>query len=87
MEDKCSNCKEQQACIPFYVHENAMMHYNQANRRMLIVIVSVLIFIAIVITIFVNGNTIREKQLIDMVNQRIAEVENGVHEFTNPQSD
>ena len=87
MEDKCNNCKEQQACIPFYVHENAMMHYNQANRRMLIVIVSVLIFIAIVITIFVNGNTIREKQLIDMVNQRIAEVENGVHEFTNPQSD
>ena len=84
MDDKCKVCDNQQACVPFFVHENTMMHYNRANKRMLIALVSVLVFVTIMIGIFVYGNTVREKQLIDMINQRITEVANGVHEQPDP---
>ena len=87
MEKKCQdcqNCNEQEKCIPFFDHQNTMMHYNRANKRMLIALVSVLVFVTIMIGIFVYGNTVREKQLIDMVNQRITEVENGVQQQPDP---
>ena len=83
MENKCQGCDDK-ACVPFFLHENAMMHYNRANRRMLVALISVLVFISIMIGIFVHGNTVREKQLIDMIDQRITEVEHGVHELSNP---
>lgn len=77
MEEKCRNCEDKQAsCVPFFLHENAMMHYNRANKRMLIALITICITLSIVIGIFVYGNTVREKQLIDLVNQRITEVEN-----------
>ena len=40
MDDKCRNCEEKQACIPFFAHENTLMHYNHANKRMLIALIS-----------------------------------------------
>ena len=80
----CKNDGEQQACVPFFVHENTMMHYNRANKRMLIALISVLVFVTVMIGIFVYGNTVREKQLIDMINQRITEVTDGVHQQSNP---
>lgn len=80
----CKNCEEKQACVPFFVHENTMMHYNRANKRMLIALISVLVFVTIMIGIFVHGNTVREKQLIDMVSQKITEVTDGVHQQSNP---
>lgn len=78
----CKNCDgKEQACVPFFLHENAMMHYNRANKRMLIALISVLVFVTLMIGIFVYGNTVREKQLIEMNIQRIVtEVQNGVHE-------
>ena len=78
----CSNCEERnhQACVPFFVHENAIMHYSRVNRRMLILFCVWCVTIAVIIGIFVHGNTVREKQLIDLINQRITEGENGVHE-------
>lgn len=76
MDEKCGNCKENQACVPFYLHENAMMHYNKANHRMLVALVSVLAFVTIMIGIFVYGNTVREKNLIDLIEQKIMEVDN-----------
>lgn len=87
MDEKChdcNNCEQKQACVPFFLHENAMMHYNRANKRMLIALVTICVTLSIVIGIFVYGNTVREKQLIDMLNQRITEVEDGVHEQPNP---
>ena len=88
MDEKCKSCSEQQACIPFFVHENSMMHYNRVNRRVLITF-SVLflvmcITVSFIIGVLVNNNTIREKQIIDMMTQRITEVENGVYQFSNP---
>jgi len=84
MDEKCSNCKEQQACVPFFLHENAMMHYNKANHRMLIALIAVLAFVSIMIGIFVYGNTVREKQLIELIDERITEVADGVHEQPDP---
>ena len=75
MKEECRNCDEKIACVPFFAHENVLMHYNRANKRMLIALITICITLAMVIGIFVYGNTVREKQLIDMVNQRIAEVQ------------
>ena len=37
MEGKCKNCVDQgEKCVPFFDVQNTMMHYNWANRRMLI---------------------------------------------------
>jgi hypothetical protein len=60
------------------------MHYNRANKRMLIALIVICATLSLVIGIFVYGNTVREKQLIDMINQRITEVENGVHQQPDP---
>ena len=80
----CRNCEDNKACVPFFVHENTMMHYNRANKRMLIALVSVLVFVTVMIGIFVYGNTVREKQLIDMINQRITEVADGLYQQPDP---
>ena len=84
----CRNCEEKQACVPFFVHENAMMHYNRVNRRILITVSALFLLmcltVSFVIGILVSNNTIREKQIIDMMNQRITEVENGVHQQSDP---
>lgn len=84
MEDKCNNCENARACVPFFLHENAMMHYNRANKRMLIALITVCVAGLIGIGIFVHGNTVREKQLIELVEKRITEVEDGVHEQPYP---
>ena len=37
MEDKCKNCEgKEQACVPFFLHENMVMHFSRVNKRMLI---------------------------------------------------
>ena len=84
MDEKCKNCENTQACVPFFLHENAMMHYNRANKRMLIALITICVTLSIVIAIFVHGNTIREKQLIDLVDRRITEVTDGVHQQPDP---
>lgn len=81
MKEECKNCNEQQACIPFFAHENVLMHYNHANRRMLIALVTVCITFVLTIVIFVTGYTAREKnwlETIDRLNQ--PEVTDGVQQ-------
>lgn len=79
----CKNCDERQACVPFFLHENAMMHYNHANKRMLVALVTVCITFILTIVIFVVGYTVREKNwlktLKDM-NPQMMEVHNGVQQ-------
>ena len=88
MEEKCKGCEDRQACVPFFVHENSMMHYNRVNRRILITVSALLLLmcltVSFVIGVLVSNNTIREKQIIEMMSQRITEVENGVHEQPDP---
>lgn len=64
MEEKRNNCDER-ACIPFFAHENTMMHYNHANRRMLIALVTVCVTFIITIIVFVTGYTQREKNWLN----------------------
>lgn len=84
MDENCKNCEGKTACVPFFAHENVLMHYNRANKRMLIALITICVTLSVVIAIFVHGNTVREKQLIEMVNQRITEVSDGLHEQPDP---
>ena len=72
------------ASVPFFVHENSMMHYNAANRRMLIALVVVCITFILTIIIFVVGYTVREKNwlntLTTLKNPQTTEVSNGVQQ-------
>lgn len=34
MTENCKNCEQKQACVPFFIHENAMMHKDADNERM-----------------------------------------------------
>lgn len=86
---ECGNCKEKEAaCVPFFLHENAMMHYNRANKRMLIaLIVSILVVMVGMFSLgcmFLNAYNEREKGWQEIVQQRITEVENGVHQQPDP---
>lgn len=80
----CSNCESKQACVPFFIHENSMMHYNNTNRRMLIALISVCITFILTIVIFVCGYTVREKNWLDTLTRMgvtTAEVQDGgLHE-------
>ena len=79
---ECKNCEEKQACVPYFAHENVLMHYNRANRRMLIALICVCITFILTIIIFVGGYTQREKNWLDTL-QRIG-VTDGVHEQSDP---
>jgi hypothetical protein len=84
MDENCKNCESGNACVPFFLHENAMMHYSKANKRMLIAFIVVCITVAVIIGIFVYGNTIREKQLIDLIDKRIVEVADATSQTPPP---
>ena len=50
----CRNCEEKAACVPFFAHENVLMHYNRANRRMLIALAVVCVTFIVTIIVFVT---------------------------------
>lgn len=83
MEDQRTQEKAP-ACIPFFAHENALMHYNHTNKRMLIALITVCVTFILTIIIFVVGYTVREKNWLDtlsrVTNPPVAEVQDGVHE-------
>ena len=78
MENNCNNCEEKTAaCVPFFAHENVLMHYNRANRRMLIALAIVCVTFIATIVVFVSGYTQREKNWLDTLNRfQVTEVEN-----------
>ena len=84
----CKNCEEKQACVPFFAHENVLMHYNRANKRMLIALCVSLSIMAIGFVVlgymFLSSYNDREKGWQDIVQQRITEVSDGVHEYSGP---
>ena len=85
------DCMEQKpeeknpACIPFFAHENALMHYNHTNKRMLVALITVCVTFILTIIIFVVGYTVREKNWLDTLTRvsqtpAVTEVQDGVHE-------
>ena len=59
------------ASIPFFVHENMMMHYNRANRRMFFALIAVGLTAIIIIAIFTSAYTAREKDRNDTYRNEI----------------
>ena len=87
--DECNSCENnKQASVPFFIHENDMMHYNRANKRMLIALcVSVTSIMIAAITLgymFLKSYNEREKGWQEIVQQRIMEVRDGVHQQSDP---
>ena len=79
-ENKCSNnCSDK--CIPFYDHQNTMMHYNWVNRRSMISLIAVCITMIIVVFIFATNQTKREEMwqetIKSMYQAAVTEVEDG----------
>ena len=62
-EKTCShNCgNDGDKCVPFFDVQNTMMHYNWANRRMLIALVCVCVSMIVVVIVFATNQTKREQ--------------------------
>ena len=84
MTDECKNCGEKQACVPFFVHENAMMHKDADNERMerivkgqrianVIQSVVILLIVFIFVWFYTSRAQIWSNTISDM-NQTIVEV-------------
>lgn len=85
MEERCKNCDGQQACVPFFLHENAMMHSNATNRRMFLALIAVCLTFIITVVIFVTGYTAREKAWLDTINRTpVQEAADGVLQQPDP---
>ena len=80
-KNECANCSEKVACVPFFAHENTVMHMATANRRLLIALCVVCITFIATIIIFVNGYTIREKNWLDTLKP---EVTDGIQQQSDP---
>ena len=80
--EKCSNCEQKQACVPYFVHEGIMTHYSRANKRMLIALAVVCLTFIVTICVFVSGYTQREKNWLDTL-QRVG-VTDGTSQQTGP---
>ena len=88
MENNCEGrCAEKsQACIPFFVAENQVMHMDATNKRMLIALLAVCITFILTIVVFVAGYTVREKNWLDTITRLtpVTEVQDGIQEQSVP---
>lgn len=76
----CGNdCQDK--CVPFFDVQNTMMHYNWANRRMLIALVAICVTMICVVIVFATNQTKREQMwqetIKSMYSTTVAEVDNG----------
>ena len=80
--NNCAECSEQEKCIPFFDHQNTMMHYNWVNRRSMISLIAVCLTMIIVVFIFATNQTKREQMWQETIKQIVnqtttAEVDDG----------
>ena len=87
-QGNCGNSNGEK-CVPFFDVQNTMMHYNWANRRMLIVIIAVLTTMIVLLCVtasivndFTTNQTKREQMWQDTIKSivsptTVAEVDNG----------
>ena len=70
---KCGNqCEEK--CIPFYDHQNTMMHYNWVNRRSMIQLIAVCIMAIVMVFIFTTNQTKREKMWQETIKEIVSQI-------------
>lgn len=79
-QGNCGN-EHGEKCVPFFDVQNTMMHYNWANRRMLIALVCICITMIAVVVVFATNQTKREQMwqetIKSMYSATAAEVEDG----------
>ena len=80
--NECVNSSDKERCIPFYDHQNTMMHYNWVNRRSMIIIIVVVAAMVLTNWILATNHTAREKMWKEMIETlvnrtTVAEVDNG----------
>ena len=64
MTEKCKEiCGSDKAdrYVPFFDVQNTMMHYNWANRRMLIALIAICVTMILVVIVFATNQTKREQ--------------------------
>ena len=86
MSEQCRNCAENNSerCVPFFDVQNTMMHYNWANRRMLIALVCVCLSMIIVVIVFATNQTKREQMWQETIKSMYETTVTGVdHEQHN----
>lgn len=80
-ESNCGgNCKNEHSerCVPFFDVQNTMMHYNWANRRMLIALICVCVTMVAVVIVFATNQTKREAMWQETIKSMYTvEVEHG----------
>ena len=76
----CENDKGDR-CVPFFDVQNTMMHYNWANRRMLIALICICVTMICIVIVFATNQTKREQMwqetIKSMYSTTVSEVENG----------
>ena len=80
MEEKCRNCDEKQACVPFFLHENSMMHKDRDNRRMMCICIALCITLIVVVITLVAYYTTRMaiwNETVTRLQELLVEVTNG----------
>jgi len=71
-----------QAQVPFFLHENSMIHKDRDNRRMMVICISLCATLIIVVVTLVSYYTSRTAMWNDTITKltaTLAEVTNGVH--------
>ena len=72
-QNKCGSCGEKDRCIPFFDHQNTMMHYNWVNRRSMIQLIAVCVTMIIVVFIFVSNQTKREQMWQETIEKIVSQ--------------
>lgn len=75
----CKNCTEKEACVPFFLHENALMHKDRDVRRMMIVCLALCITMVILVVALVAYYTSRTA----MWNETISDLSTKLVEVSN----
>ena len=77
----CKNCEDkEQACVPFFLHENAMMHKDRDNKRMMVICLALcitLIIVVVTLVAYYTSRTAMWNETITKLTATLAEVTNG----------
>lgn len=71
-----NNCEDR--CVPFFDVQNTMMHYNWANRRMLIALIAICITMIVVVIVFATNQTKRERMWQETIKSMYSTTMQGV---------
>ena len=70
----CGNCKDKQACISYFAHENAMMHKDMDNERSHRTTLFVCIFALLFALTFVIAYTLRMNTFASLIKEMNAAI-------------